>query len=89
MILQRAADYYQVLSERNELLSMKMTMLQRIVCSDRVKWLLLAGKETGAPCLLSPSRPRRRPARNCKSSPRGEGFLQQSGFRHQRALEER
>lgn len=51
MILQRAADYFQVLSERNELLSMKMTTLQRIVCSDRVKWLLLAGKETGAPCL--------------------------------------
>ncbi len=45
MILQRAADYFQVLSERNELLSLKMTTMQRIVCSDRVKWLLLAGRE--------------------------------------------
>jgi len=45
MILQRAADYYQVLSERNQLLSLKMTTLQRMVCSDRVKWLLLAGEE--------------------------------------------
>ncbi len=44
MLLQRAADYYQVLSERNELLALKMTTLQRIVCSDRLKWLLLASR---------------------------------------------
>jgi len=48
MVLQRAADYFQVLSERNELLGLKMTTLQRIVCSDRVKWLLLAGREEPA-----------------------------------------
>lgn len=42
MVLQRAADYYQVLSERNELLALKMTTLQRIICGDRLKWLLLA-----------------------------------------------
>ena len=41
MVLQRAADYYHVLSERNQLLSLKMTTLQRIICSDRLKWLLL------------------------------------------------
>lgn len=44
MVLQRAADYYRVLSERNELLALKMTTLQRLVCSDRVKWLLLASR---------------------------------------------
>ncbi|CAN5717433.1 hypothetical protein BH09VER1_BH09VER1_34320 [soil metagenome] len=44
MVLQRAADYYQVLSERNELLALKMTTLQRIVCSDRLKWLLLCSR---------------------------------------------
>ncbi len=44
MVLQRAADYYHVLSERNELLSLKMTTLQRVICSDRVKWLLLASR---------------------------------------------
>lgn len=48
MILQRAADYFQVLTERNELLSLKMTTLQRMVCSDRIKWLLLAGEEDEA-----------------------------------------
>ena len=42
MVLQRAADYFQVLSERNELLALKMTTLQRIICGDRLKWLLLA-----------------------------------------------
>lgn len=44
MVLQRAADYYQVLSERNQLLALKMTTLQRIVCSDRLKWLLLSSR---------------------------------------------
>lgn len=42
MILQRAADYFRVLTERNELLALKMATLQRILCSDRVKWLLLS-----------------------------------------------
>ncbi|MFA7344130.1 MAG: response regulator [Terrimicrobiaceae bacterium] len=42
MVLQRAADYYQILTERNQLLRLKMTTLQRILCCDRVKWLLLA-----------------------------------------------
>lgn len=42
MILQRAADYYLVMTERNGLLRLKMTTLQRIICSDRLKSLLLA-----------------------------------------------
>jgi CheY-like chemotaxis protein len=42
MILQRAADYYLVLGERNNLLRLKMTTLQRILCSDRLKSLLLS-----------------------------------------------
>jgi Response regulator containing CheY-like receiver, AAA-type ATPase, and DNA-binding domains len=45
MILQRAADYYQVISERNNLLRLKMTTLQRIICSDRLKSLLLAVRD--------------------------------------------
>jgi CheY-like chemotaxis protein len=44
MVLQRAADYYQVLTERNELLALKLGSLQRIVCSDRVKGLMLAAR---------------------------------------------
>jgi CheY-like chemotaxis protein len=42
MVLQRAADYFQVMAERNELLSLKMGILQRLVCGDRLKALLLA-----------------------------------------------
>jgi ActR/RegA family two-component response regulator len=34
MVLQRAADYYAVLTERNELLALKMTTLQRLICGD-------------------------------------------------------
>jgi len=41
MVLHRALDYHQVLSERDELLQIKMTTLQRILCCDRVKLLLL------------------------------------------------
>ena len=41
MVLQRAADYHHVLAERNQLLALKMTTLQRLLCSDRVKWLLI------------------------------------------------
>lgn len=41
MVLQRAADYHQVLSERDALMALKMTTLQRVICSDRMKWLLL------------------------------------------------
>ena len=48
MVLRRAADYYHVLSERNGLLELKMTVLQRIVCSDRVKWLLLSSRDQDA-----------------------------------------
>lgn len=42
MVLQRASDYFHVLMERNALLGLKMGMLQRMLCSDRLKWLLLA-----------------------------------------------
>ncbi len=44
MVLQRAADYFRVLTERNELLALKMATLQRILCTDRVKWLLLSSR---------------------------------------------
>lgn len=44
MVLQRAADYYHVVTERNELLALKMTTMQRILCSDRLKWLLLSSR---------------------------------------------
>ena len=44
MVLRRAADYYYVLTERNELLALKMATLQRVICSDRVKWLLLSAR---------------------------------------------
>jgi len=42
MVLRRALDYHHILSERNELLRLKMGILQRILCCDRIKWLLLA-----------------------------------------------
>lgn len=45
MILQRAADYFLVTTERDGLLRLKMSTLQRIVCSDRLKSLLLAIRE--------------------------------------------
>ncbi len=41
LVLKRAADFYRILSERNELLSLKMNTLQRIILSDRVKTLLI------------------------------------------------
>jgi two-component system probable response regulator PhcQ len=41
VILRRAADYYRVVAERNELLALKMSTLQRLICGDRLKWLLL------------------------------------------------
>lgn len=41
MVLQRAADYFHVVSERDELLALKMSTLQRILCGDRVRSLLL------------------------------------------------
>jgi len=47
MVLNRAADYFHVLSERDELLALKMTTLQRIVCGDRLKWLLLGSHSLG------------------------------------------
>lgn len=51
MVLQRAADYHQILTERNELLRLKMSTLQRIICCDRIKWMLLeygCGSESSA-----------------------------------------
>lgn len=44
MILQRAADYFLVISERNQLLALKMNTLQKIICGDRLKSLLLAAR---------------------------------------------
>jgi two-component system probable response regulator PhcQ len=49
MVLQRAWDYYRVLTERNELLALKLTALQRILCSDRLKWLLLWSRSLAEP----------------------------------------
>ncbi|MBC2601360.1 response regulator [Puniceicoccus vermicola] len=51
MILRRAYDYYSILTERNELMAIKMSTFQRIVLSDRTKTLqllsgLLEGKES-------------------------------------------
>ena len=40
MVLQRAADYHHILTERNQLLSLKMSTLQRILSGDRLVWLL-------------------------------------------------
>ncbi|MDD5199800.1 MAG: response regulator [Terrimicrobiaceae bacterium] len=47
MVLRRAADYYHVLAERNELFALKMETLQRILCSDRLNWLLLSSRSLG------------------------------------------
>ncbi len=44
MVLQRAADYFHVMMERDQLLALKMTTLQRIICSDRLKLLMLASR---------------------------------------------
>lgn len=41
LVLKRAADFFRILSERNELFSLKMNTLQRIILSDRVKTLLI------------------------------------------------
>lgn len=49
MVLQRAADYFLVLAERNELLALKMEVLQRLVCGDRLKSFLLAAREWPEP----------------------------------------
>jgi two-component system probable response regulator PhcQ len=49
MVLQRAWDYYRVLTERDELLALKLTALQRILCSDRLKWLLLWTRSLAEP----------------------------------------
>lgn len=48
MVLQRAADYHHVLAERDSLLSLKMSTLQRVLCSDRLKWLLLLSESMAA-----------------------------------------
>jgi len=44
MVLRRAADYHHVMSERNLLLALKMTTLQRIICGDRLRGFLLAAE---------------------------------------------
>ncbi len=44
MVLQRASDYHHVLTERNELLALKMSTLQRILSGDRLVWLKLFQK---------------------------------------------
>lgn len=49
MVLRRAADYHHVMSERNLLLSLKMTTLQRILCGDRLRGFLLAAEAWEAP----------------------------------------
>ncbi len=49
LVLERALDYSRILSERNELLAVKLSTLQRILCSDRVKWLLLHARVLPGP----------------------------------------
>lgn len=49
MLLSRAADYHRILSERNALLSLKMTSLQRIILCDRLKWFLVASRSLPEP----------------------------------------
>ncbi len=44
MILRRAADYHHVLAERDTLLRAKMTVLQRLICGDRLRGLLLGSQ---------------------------------------------
>ncbi|MBT63379.1 MAG: hypothetical protein CML13_09240 [Puniceicoccaceae bacterium] len=39
MVLKRAFDYYSILSERDQLMSLKMSTLQRIILADRLKTL--------------------------------------------------
>jgi len=39
MVLRRAFDYYTILSERNKLMSLKMSTFQRIILADRTKTL--------------------------------------------------
>ncbi len=45
MILQRAGGLLSGALRAQRTAVLKMTTMQRIVCSDRVKWLLLAGRE--------------------------------------------
>ncbi|MGE9289934.1 MAG: response regulator [Puniceicoccales bacterium] len=49
MILRRAYDYYSLLTERNELMSIKMSTFQRIVLADRTKTLQLLASSLAAP----------------------------------------
>lgn len=48
MLLRRAADYHQVLTERDALLRAKMTILQRLIGGDRLRSLLLASRSLPA-----------------------------------------
>ncbi|TVP78027.1 MAG: response regulator [Puniceicoccaceae bacterium] len=55
MVLQRAHDYYTILSERDHLMALKMSTLQRIIMADRVKMLASVASAGGiqAPDLLT------------------------------------
>lgn len=44
MVLKRAADYYTILAERDHLMALKMSTLQRIVMADRLKTLSCIGR---------------------------------------------
>lgn len=44
MVLKRAIDYYTILSERDHLMALKMSTLQRIVMADRLKTLTGIGR---------------------------------------------
>tara|TARA_R100000027_G_scaffold7932_4_gene6001 strand:- start:22617 stop:23666 length:1050 start_codon:yes stop_codon:yes gene_type:complete len=47
MILRRAYDFYSLLTERNELMSIKMSTFQRIVLADRTKTLQVISSALG------------------------------------------
>jgi ActR/RegA family two-component response regulator len=49
LTLKRAAEYYMLLRERNQLMSIKMHTLQRIILTDRIKSLLVMAEAVGAP----------------------------------------
>ncbi|MFP4351515.1 MAG: response regulator [Puniceicoccaceae bacterium] len=44
MVLRRACDFHSILTERNHLMSLKMSTFQRIVLADRTKTLVLLGR---------------------------------------------
>jgi len=44
MVLRRAHDFHSILTERNQLMSLKMSTFQRIVLADRTKTMVLLGR---------------------------------------------